>query len=285
MTRRIPLREVSHLRLSLSGGDDWIEQSTWIPVSSTEYHLASRHFPFAMRIENQRPELGLLLHSRYLARPPLDEAHRWRGAYRPIALRCFPFEIRELHDDPLSDLTIPADSPHLSHSTGIPFVEQDGRPSTAVAEMYRLLGILHRSREIFADALDQYLIAGLLVPIANHENREQPLYILDRNRFQQMDNAALSAMARHRLLGVDLAVAWSFSLQNLQASCLPKDSAAAPLRLSSKAGAIAEPVSILMDELALVLDDGELVSLGSLGDDTVGVGPAPAPKDVMPSSA
>jgi hypothetical protein len=262
--QRVPLRDLSHLHLSIPDDDSWIEQLNWIPVGASEYHLACRHFPLALRIVDQRPELGLLVHSRYLVRPSLDESRKWCGIYRPIALRCFPFEADGLHNDPLSDITVPAGSNQLSPSHGIPLVDQDGQPSKAIAEIHRLLMLLNRSREIFADALDQYLIAELLAPLRGPADGEQPLYVIDRNRLNRTGHAALGAMARHRMLSVDLAIAWTFSLQNLQVGCLPEDTGRARHPASSQVAPISHPVSILMDELALVLDDGELVSLGCM---------------------
>lgn len=266
-TQRVPLRDVSHLRLSISDDDGWIEQLNWIPVGVSEYHLACRHFPFAVRIVDQRPELGLLVHSRYLVRPLLDKTSKWCGVYRPIALRCFPFEADGLHRDPLSDITVPAGSDHLSASHGISLVDQDGGPSAALTEIHRLLTLLNRSREIFADALDHYLIADLLTPLSGHPGGDQSLYVIDRNRFDHMDHTALAAMARHKLLSVDLAVAWTFSLQNLQASCLPEKPGHARNQGIAPLASLSQPASILMDELALVLDDGELVSLDCMDGD------------------
>ena len=267
MTQRIPLRDAARLGLSLAGSDAWIEQTAWIPVSTSEYHLASRHFAFAMRLENQRPELGLLVNAQHLARPLLDQSRKWCGIYRPMALRCFPLEAREFTGNALTDITIPAGSDHLSPSAGIPLVDENGGPSKPIAEIYRLLGLLQRSREVFAEALDQYLIADLLVPLGRAADCPDLLYVLDRNRLKQMGNAAFGAMARHGFLSVDLAVAWAFSLQNLRPECLADSSDRAQRLLTATLTPVAEPVSILMDELALVLDDGELVALGGVATD------------------
>jgi len=274
-TYRVPLRDISHLRLSMADDDGWIEQLNWIPVGASEYHLACRHFPFAVRIVDQRPELGLLVHSRYLVRPLLDKALKWCGVYRPIALRCFPFEVDGLHSDLLSGITVPAGSEHLSASHGISLVDQDGRPSAALIEIHRLLTLLNQSREMFADALDHYLIAELLTPLSGHASGDQLLYVIDRNRFDRMDHAALAAMARHKLLSVDLAVAWTFSLQNLQARCLPESPSHARKQSTVPLASLSQPVSILMDEIALVLDDGELISLDRMDGDLARIAPHP----------
>ncbi|HJP67421.1 MAG TPA: SapC family protein, partial [Sphingomicrobium sp.] len=201
MTRHVSLREISHLCLAMPKDDCWVEKLNWIPVSASEYHLACRYFPFAMRLEDQHPELGLLVHPRYINNPLLDASGKWRGVYRPIGLRCFPFEAGRITDDPLSDITIAADSTYLSPSDGIPLIGEGGQPGKLVTELHGLLGLLQQSREIFADALDQYLVAGLLVELTDDANTAgPPLYVIDQGRLAQMSHAALRAMARHRFL-------------------------------------------------------------------------------------
>lgn len=273
MTRQVAIREVSHLRLSMLTEDCWVDQLSWIPVSFSEYHLACRHFPFAMRIENRGPELGLLVHPRYFINPPLDTSGKWRGMYRPIGLRCFPFEAGQLSDDPLSDITIAADSKYLSPSHGIPFLDERGQPGKLVTDLHRLIGLLRRSRDTFAYVLDQYLIAGLLVPLIDNEHAEagSPLYVIDQSRLAQMNNAALGAMARHKFLSVDLAVAWAFSLHNLRATYFPKEVGRSRLQpqLASAAPMLVSD-SPPIDDLPLVLDDGELVSFAEIATNSPG---------------
>ncbi len=105
MTRLVPVREIAHLRLALPPHDRWIDELTWIPASATEIHLASRYYPIAVRMEDQKPRLGLIVGRRYLVHALLDPAGTWRGAYRPVRLRCFPFESADVGDDPLSDIS------------------------------------------------------------------------------------------------------------------------------------------------------------------------------------
>jgi hypothetical protein len=241
------------------------DRLNWIPVSLSEYHLACRHFPLAMRIEKQLPELGLLVHPRYLINPPLDASGKWRGVYRPIGLRCFPFEADQLSGDPLSDITIAEGSSYLSSCDGIPFLDESGQPGKLITELHRLIGLLRQSRDIFADVLDQYLIAGLLVRLIDSSPADagSALYVIDHNRLAQMSNAALSAMARHKFLSVDLAVAWAFSLHNLQKRYLPKDPERSRFQLQpASASPMLVPDSTPIDDL--VLDDGELVSFAGI---------------------
>jgi hypothetical protein len=215
-----------------------------------------------MRIEQQQPQLGLLLHPRYVTNAILDSSGTWRGAYRPIALRCFPFEAPLIKDDPLADIFVDADSQYLSPTTGTPIVDETGRPERRFIEMHRHFGLLKRSQEAFSGMLDLFLIAGLLVPLAAEDDREATLYVIDPARFKQLDKAALGAMARHSFLSVDIAVACLFSLQALRPEHLPKQTSRS--RAQPLASGSIEPDPILMDDLSLVLDDGELISLANI---------------------
>ena len=67
-------------------------------------------------------------------------------------------------------------------------------------------------------------------------------------------------MARHDFLSVDVAIACQFSLQNLQPEFRPKD--------IGRHGR-GEPVqpgmdTTMIDDLSLVLDDGELISVADI---------------------
>ena len=110
MSKLASLRDLAMLRLTPPADERWIKRLRWVPLSPTEIHLACRYFPLAVRIEEQRPRLGLLLGKATIAHVLLSGDGQWRGAYRPIALRCFPFQAPQIGDDPLSDILIDADS-------------------------------------------------------------------------------------------------------------------------------------------------------------------------------
>jgi hypothetical protein len=266
MTRLVPVREIAHLRLALPPHDRWIDELTWIPASATEIHLASRYYPIAVRMEDQKPQLGLIVGQRYLVHALLDPAGTWRGAYRPVRLRCFPFVSADIGDNPLSDILIDADSEYLSPTSGVPLIDEAGRPGRTLIELHRLFTLLKRGQESFAGVLDQYLVAGLLVPLSDGDapaaDHGQPLYVVNPARFAQMENAGLAAMARHDFLGVDMAIACQFSLQNLRPEYRPKDTGR-----HGRQGA--EPIlsgmdTTMIDDLSLVLDDGELISVADI---------------------
>jgi hypothetical protein len=266
MTRLVPVREIAHLRLALPRHDRWIDGLTWIPASATELHLASRYYPIAVRIEDQKPQLGLIVGRHQLVHALLDPAGTWRGAYRPVGLRCFPFEAPDIGDDPLSDILIDADSKYLSPTSGAPIVDEAGRPGRTLTELHRLFRLLKHGQESFAGALDQYLVGGLLVQLTDGDgpvlDHGQPLYAINSARLAQMDNAGLAAMARHNFLGIDLAIAGQFSLQNLRPECRPKDGGRHGRQEVESIRSRMD--TTMIDDLSLVLDDGELISIADI---------------------
>jgi hypothetical protein len=266
MTRLVPVREMAHLRLALPQHDRWVDELTWISASPTEIHLASRFYPIAVRIEDQMPRLGLIVGQRLLIHALLDPAGKWRGAYRPVGLRCFPFEAAEIGSSPLSDILIDADSEYLSSTSGAALVDGTSQPSRMLTELHRLFSLLKQGQQSLAGVLDQYLVGGLLVPLTDGDapvtDRGQPLYIINPARFAHMENAGLAAMARHDFLSVDMAIACQFSLQNLRPEYRPKDTVR-----SGRQGV--EPALMpmdmtMIDDLSLVLDDGELISVANI---------------------
>lgn len=266
MTRLVPVREIAHLRLALPQHDRWIEQLSWIPASPTEIHLASRFYPIAVRMEDQQPRLGLIVGQRYLAHALLDSAGKWRGAYRPVGLRCFPFEAPDIGDNPLSDIRIDANSEYLSPISGAPLVDGTMQPSRMLTELHRLFSLLKHGQRTLAGVLDQYLVGGLLVPLTDGDapvsDRGQPLYVINPARLAQMENAGLAAMARHDFLSVDVAIACQFSLQNLRPEYRPKDAGHYGRRGTEPA--ILAMDTTMIDDLSLVLDDGELISVADI---------------------
>jgi hypothetical protein len=264
MSKLMSLRDLTALRLTPPKDERWIERLRWVPLSPTEIHLACRYFPLAVRIEHQQSGLGLLLGKATIAHTLLSDDGKWRGAYRPIALRCFPFQAPGSGDDPLSDIAIAADSGFLSDGAGPP-VLVDGKPNEWVVELHRLLQLLKRGEDAFAGAIDQLLIADLLEPLAAADDAAPTdgasFHVLSPRRFAELGNGALGAMARHNFLSLDIAVAGLFSLQNLKAELRPKRAdRVGPA--SGNAAAMFDAIAI--NDLPLALDDGELVPLSDL---------------------
>jgi hypothetical protein len=259
MTRLVPVRDVAPRRLLLPGNDGWTTALDWVPVATTEIHLACRHFPVAVRFEDDRPRLGLIVGQRYLNHALLDSSGRWRGAYRPVGLRCFPFQAAHIGDDPLSDILIDDNCEYLS-STGTALVDS-GRPTKFVTDLHKLFSLLKRSQETFAGVLDQLLIAGLLVPLEGTAEPAAPLHVIDRERLSQLKGPSLAAMARHGFLSVDVAVAAGFSLQNLSAPYRPKAATGSRQQPAPPANA---PDLVAIDDLSLALDDSELIPLWNI---------------------
>src|ERR1700759_39580 len=142
MTRLVPAREVSHLLLDRPRDMRGIDDLRWIPVAATEIHLACRYFPLAVRFDGDVPRLGLIVGGQHLLHPLYDTNGAWRGACRPIGLRCHPFSAAtQLGDDPLDGILIDAASPYLSQTAGVPIMDGDGRPSAMLRELHRLFGL------------------------------------------------------------------------------------------------------------------------------------------------
>jgi hypothetical protein len=265
MTKLIPLREVAHLRLALPVDAGWIADRPWLPVSHTELHLASLYFPIAVGFHAELPALGLILGPQYLRYPAVDASGKWQGGYKPIALRCFPLQSAEIGADPLSDVLVAADCCRLGDNDGIALVDGSGAPSPVVREIHRLLGLLRESRAKFAEALDRLLIANLLVPLASTQSGSSgkdalPLHVVDGARFLAADRGALSAMARHGFSALDVAVACLSSQRLLQEQYRPRLAATSGAKSQAAKAAFPPRDGFGLDEVDLVLDDGELIS-------------------------
>jgi hypothetical protein len=140
------------------------------------------------------------------------------------------------------------------------------QPSRMLTELHRLFSLLKHGQRTLAGVLDQYLVGGLLVPLTDGDapvsDRGQPLYVINPARLAQMENAGLAAMARHDFLSVDVAIACQFSLQNLRAEYRPKDAGHYGRRGTEPA--ILAMDTTMIDDLSLVLDDGELISVANI---------------------
>lgn len=264
MKSLIPLRDVAHLRLVPSVDEESLNNRLWIPVSYTELHLASHYFPVAVRLDDGRPSLGLVLADRYLKRPAVDASGKWRGGYKPIALRCSPFQAREIREDPLGDILIDSASGHLTEGDGTPLIVDAEKPSSLILEIHRLFRLLQDSRAKFSEALDLLLIGNLLVPLQDADGDstvgDKPsLYIVDQIRFMQTSNRAFGALARHTFTALDVSVTCLTSQRLLQKQYLPKRTSVAKPHEESATSLPQD--SFANEDFNLVLDDDELISL------------------------
>jgi hypothetical protein len=254
---RIPLRDIKERCVSVPRDEEMLKDIRWLPVSTTEFHLVSRYYPLGVRFDGHTPRLGLILDQRYLVNGLTDEAGNWRGPYRPIALRCFPFEAPEIGGDPLSDILVDPESKYLSDGPGVSLTEENGEAGSFLQELHRLLVLLKHGQDRFHGTLDHFLIAHLLAPLPDQDG-EQPLYVVDPGRFALTENNALGAMTRHGFMSVDVAIACIFSMQNLRPHYRPKNTARSRMQAVTT---LPHLDTITIDDLSLALDDGELVSL------------------------
>ncbi len=274
MSHQVPLGDVAGLRLNLRDGGDWPQDLAFVPVSTTELHLAARSFPLAVRQGEGAPRLGLLVGADTLVSPLRTTTGAWRGGYQPIGLRTLPLVAISDTNDALADLVIDSDTPSLSADAGVPIADTAGRPSPAIVELHRLAVLLTRSAIAFAPALDHLLIAGLLAPLSasSSDTAGDPQYlVIDPAAFERLDGAALGAMARHSYLSVDLAVAGMFSLQALHPERRPQTTHGTVATPSMTP--IAMLADIPFDELEFALDDGELIPFGGFVERATASGP------------
>ena len=264
MNTRLPLREVAHLNVVLPSDELSMGAQPWIPVSHSELHLACLHFPIAIRLDGKRPALGLILSHHHIKRPIIDTAGKWQGGYKPIAIRCAPFECERVDVDPLSDLMISSSYDHLSTTAGIAIADSQGKPSLLIREIHRLFRLLQEGQEKFSQALDQLLIADVLVPLAAPDvgvgaEGAPLLYVVDGPRFQNASHKILSAMARCHFTAIDIAITCLSSQRFLRDQIRPKESIG--LRLPSGEPLWSRNEFLTTGDLDLTLDDGELISL------------------------
>ncbi len=264
MTNLISLREVAHLQLVRPPDNARLVRPSWLPVCHTEFHLACLYFPLAVRFHEARPSLGLIVGEQYLTRAPFDPSGRWQGGYKPIAMRCSPFQCRGTSTDPLADILVPWPSSHLTEKNGVPIVDHNGEPTPLVRETHRLLRLLQESLVIFAKAVDQLFIANLLVPLevstgTSLIDDDRNFYVIDGARFMDTNKRALGALTRHDVTALDISVACLSSQRLLREQYRSKlGSQSNPNVIISPSP---PPKDFAVDDLNVVLDDGELISL------------------------
>jgi hypothetical protein len=207
----------------------------------------------------------LILGSQYLKYPAVDGCGKWRGGYKPIALRCLPPQPGGPGGDSLGGIPIASDSRRPGDQDGIALVAGAAAANPLAREIHRLRRLLRESRTRFADALDRLLIADLLVPLSSAANGAAakdglPLHIVDGARFLYADQRALGAMARHDFAALDIAVACLSSQRLLQEQYRPKLPSPSGTRADTAKAAFPPRDSFGLSEFGLALDDGDLIS-------------------------
>jgi hypothetical protein len=155
----------------------------------------------------------------------------------------------------------------LSATAGIAILDNAGQPSLMIREIHRLFRLLQEGQEKFSEALDQLLIADLLVPLATIDDgagveSEPLLYVVDGQRFQKTSSKILSAMARHHFTAIDIAITCLSAQRFLRDQIRPKQAVGLRSPPAEPMWSRNEYVSI--GELDLTLDDGELISLADI---------------------
>lgn len=232
----------------LTDGKGWPSELDWVPVSTSELHLASRYFPLAVSVSRSIPRLGLIVSQRYLTYQLHNSKGEWLGAYRPIGVRSFPFAVDRIGTEPLADLLVEREK--LPQASQPPSSEESDR---RLAELHRLCCLLKRSEETLAPALDRLLIAGVLTPLVTLDS-DPTLHAIAPEKLAQIGQSALAALGRHGFASLDIAIAAVFSIRNLKPQFRPANPAA-HIGDSALASVLPDPI----DHLDLLLDDSELI--------------------------
>jgi hypothetical protein len=264
----VPLSKAAHLRLVPAQHYGFVDRVSWIPIGDTEFHLTAHFLPIVFNLDPQAPAVGALLAPEYQLHPLVSPEGKWLRGYQPLALRCLPFRFTNVaSDDPLETMEVCADLGLTSTISGTPILEPDGRLPRPVAAIHRSLVKIRNARRRLAAAIDHLLMADLLVPLPSGSDSgkegEAPFYIVDGERLYNTNARALSAMARHRFLSIDLAMASLFSKRLLK-----PDFRAVAAPAESPAGVPKEPqteLAALGLNANLALDDTALFSSNDLG--------------------
>jgi hypothetical protein len=272
--RFVPLNSASDLRLLSAKDYSFVEQVGWLPLGETEFHLASHFLPVAFHLDADIPSVGVLLDNGYQVRPLVDTEGKWLRGYQPIALRCLPFRLANARlRDPALSLEICPDLGLSSETAGQPMIGADGRVTRSVAFIHDALRKMRDARGTLAAAIDQLVMADLLVPMPSQRPRkadsDEParVFVVDGERLYKTGARALSAMARQSFLSMDLAMACLFSQRLLKAEFRPGGSAVttAPERTQAAAAdAYAEWAAPALNA-NIALDDTALFSTDDLG--------------------
>jgi hypothetical protein len=252
MAAPVSLQALGARRLKRPADMRWLGDVPFVPVALTELHLAAR--AFALAVDPQARRLGLLLDPADLRQPLLHDGG-WRGGYQPLALRCHPFVlVAPEATDPLEAVGIAPDSAWLSDDEGVPFVA-DGAPTALSRDLARMLGLLAEAEAAFQPVIDRLLIGGLLKPLTDGPSE---LMVVDPAAIRRLTSLAWSALARDSFLAADVLVAGGYSLQALRPERRPRPARPEP------APRLDEASTLAFDDLALALDDGELIAIPEL---------------------
>lgn len=229
MSRFVPVGTILAESYCGTIGHGLLDGLQFVPLTGTEIHVVSHHYPICVRTNGTLASLCAILESSHLARPLVDGAGRWNGCYKPIALRCAPFRLRQVPTgDPLMDLEIwegslASRSNVREVSDALPICNGEGKLSRELGTYYSGLRHVQVENQKLEIALDQLFLAGLLNPLA--EQRPTVLSTghatLSDPRFEVLTNRALEGMARQTFAGIEVAVAMIFSQMHLARDLRP----------------------------------------------------------------
>ena len=267
--RFVALNSVPHLQLVPPTDFRFVDRVDWLPLGETEFLLTAHFLPIAFRLDTAVPTVGALVDPAYQVRPLVSPEGKWLRGYQPIALRCLPFRLAKTKAiNRLQSLEVSTDLGLTSSTNGVKIVEADGRISPGVAAIHAALTKMHDARGALADAIDQFVLTDLLVPLPDKPAKDSPsgqtkFFVIDSDRFHKANARAMAAMARHSFLSLDLATACLFSQRLLKGDFRP--GTPAPEKVQSVPSDAYAEVAAAGFNPNLALDDSSLFSTDDLG--------------------
>lgn len=262
----VPLSLVADLHFTPPTTFEFVDALGWLPIGLGELHLSAYYFALAVRFQGDRPQLGVILDSRYLVRPVVGPKAEWHGGYRPVALRAYPFELGKAATtgDPIQDLEVSLPSATIGPAGSAPLTSA-GKASPFVARIQQMLVGIRDSSRVLMPILDRLFMADLMVPLRlpGDTLSNIPFFVVDRMRFARTPPRALRAMARQDFHAVDIAVACVFSSRLLATSLTTGSETESPT--AATAPRDYTPFWAGLDEFPNVLDESELFSLEDVG--------------------
>ncbi len=268
-----PLAAMADARFRPAEHHGFATQLAWIPVNDTEFHLTAHHLPLAVRMLGGMPRLGALVHPAFLARPVVDAGGRWRGGYRPLALRTYPFLLSDRQGGrPIDGIDVVTEA-GLVGPWGMPICS-DPAAGTLSPEMAAIRNTLLMTRTgavKLSAALDLLRISNVLVPLRDPAGQPALDHTVDGARLAALDEGAVAALAGRSFLPLDLAGALLFSRRHFHPDRLPRAETSIVGTAVPGEGArpVADPADIVLAQLAALnfaLDSSDLFDLPSMGD-------------------
>jgi hypothetical protein len=249
-----PCSELKSATVEYDPGWQLRNELAWTPLRASEARLSAAYYPLCARRSAGRWHLGAIVEDDLQHAPLTAPDGRWLGAYVPISLRTYPVRLADARTGTLEkDVEIAVGAPTGRPRQVLRIRGDDGSPAAELKRTYEGLLAARAEQERLGAMLDLLAVAGLLVPLAGNET----CMTVDAAAFAARSALALSAMARHSLEPIELAVAIVYSQRNLRQGVRPAE----PKSEADSARASASTRELAMFEaMNYRLDDSDLYS-------------------------